>query len=273
MKDFFSYERTLKLIRKDMFSEYKTLIIWLSSAAGIVIVFSALNILFSRMQGMGMEYNDSSFYFIFYVIFLFPGGFILTSTMFKDVHDKSRNIYWLMLPGSTFEKMLSRLLISSIIYAVALTLVFPVISLVSELFNQLVFGMRHDFFNPFTKEALRLIPYYFVSQSIFFAGAVSYRKHPFAKTILFLTLFQIAVSLVLGLLMRLTFGDIFYTLDNIHLDESDFMALAGGSYETFPAYIKFIVVSARIFFWGLLAPFFYVYSYFKLSEKEVRDGI
>lgn len=254
-----------------MLSEYKNLIIWLSSAAGVMIVISALNMLLFKLNGTDL--NGSQFHFIFYILLLFPGGYILSSSMFKDAHDKSRNIYWLTLPGSTFEKMLSRLLISSVFYAILLTLLYPVLAAISESFNLLLFGIRHSWFNPFSKEVLQLIPYYLVSQSIFFAGAATFRKHPFAKTLLSITLFQIALSIIGAVLARVIFGSLFQTMQNIQFNDTDFLRFTGFSMSELTGFGRFVIIAAKVFFWGILAPFFYVVAYFKLAEKEVRDGL
>jgi len=271
VNNLFSLNRTLKLIRKDMLSEYKSLIIWLSTSAGVMIVISALNMLINKLQG-GAISGSSEFHTIFYIILLFPGGYILTSSMFKDTHDKSRNIYWLTLPGSTLEKLISRLLISSVFYVIILTLLYPLLAMVSELFNLALFGIRHDFFNPFTGQTLKLIPYYLVTQSLFFAGAASFRKHPFAKTLLSLAVFQIAFSIIAVTLLRIFFGSYFNSIQNLNFNEADFVNFTGYSMDSLTGLARFAITAGKIVFWGLLAPFFYVLSYFKLSEKEVRDG-
>ncbi|MDA3811120.1 MAG: hypothetical protein PF518_12430, partial [Spirochaetaceae bacterium] len=192
MNNIFSLNRMIKIVRKDMLSEYKNLIIWIGASAGIMIVISAINILFQKLNGSSPDVN-SSFHMVFVIIFLFPGGYLITSSMFKDLHDKSKNIYWLTMPGSTFEKMLSRLLISSLFYVLLLILIYPIFAGISELFNLIIFGSRHEFFNPFTYDIVKFLPYYLVTQSIFFAGASSFRKHPFAKTIFSLAGLQIII--------------------------------------------------------------------------------
>jgi len=271
MTDIFSPTRTLKLIRKDLLSEYKNLFIWLGSATGVMIVISAISMLIMKMNGM--DYRVSEFHRVFYVLLLFPGGYILTSTMFKDAHDKSRNIYWLTVPGSTFEKLLSRLLISSILYAVLLTLIYPLLAIVSEGFNMLIFGMRHNFFNPFDKNILRLMPYYLVTQSIFFAGAASFKKHPFAKTLLSLALFQITLSILGALLGRFIVGDLLGSLQNFEIDEMDLIRFSGYSMSQISDFGRFVMSFSKVLFWVVLAPYFYIVAYFKLAEKEVSDGI
>lgn len=271
MNNFFSPARTAKLIRKDVLSEYKSLLVWLASAAGVMIVISFLNILFFKLNGGNQ--NSKEFHYIIFVLLLFPGGYILTSNMFRDVHDKSKNIYWLMLPGSTFEKMLSRLLISTVVYAFLLILVYPLLALVSEMFNQIVFGMRHEFFNPFIPRVLEMIPYYLVTQSLFFAGAVFFRKHHFAKTLLFMAVFNIVLTILSVILLRIIIGPDFRDMRGINFNESSFMMYAGHSMDSLTGFAKFMATAMKVLFWGVIAPFFYVLSYFKLSEKEVRDGV
>ncbi len=251
MNNIFSFKRTIRIIRKDMFSEYKNLLIWIVSSAGVMITISALSMLFQKYFGFAPIFAKY-FHYVIYIILLFLGGFLVTSSMFKDLHDKSKNIYWLTLPGSTLEKVISRILISSILFVFLLTTLYPLFATLSELFNQMLFGSRHEFFNPFTKKVLKLIPYFFVIQSIFFAGACTFRKHPFAKTLLSIALILIIISLIFSLLYRVLIGGSVVEIDEISKFQKNF---------------------AKILFWGGVAPFFYVFSYFKLSEKEVRDGL
>lgn len=271
MNNVLSLKRLVLIIRKDLFSELKNLMLWVGASAGVMIVISALNILFQKVYGFDLGGN-SHFHVVFYLLLLFPGGFILTSSMFKDLHDKSRNIYWLMNPGSTFEKLLSRLLISSLFYVIVLSLFYPILAGASEVFNSLVFGMRHDYFNPFHRDIIKLIPYYFVIQSIFFAGAVQFRKHPFAKTILSITALQIVLSILFVLIMKAYFGNYFNSIQNLNFHTTDLMNYSGLSMESIENIKNVIELSLKIIFWGLMTPFFYILSYFKLSEKEVCDG-
>lgn len=272
MNNIFSINRTLKLIRKDLLSEYKNLIIWLCTAAGVMIVVSALSILLGKLQGGSVD-TGGGFHRGIYTILLFPGGYVLTSSMFKDVHDKSRSIYWLTLPGSTFEKSLSRLLISSVFFVVLLTLIYPILSSISELFNLAVFGIKHEVFNPFSIDVLKMIPYYLVTQSIFFAGAAAFRKHPLPKTLLSLALFQIVFSIIALIFTRIIFGSYFNSLQNLSFTGTDFFNISSSSLDSLTNFGKFATMTGKVLFWYIMAPFFYILSYFKLSEKEVLDGI
>ena len=172
-----------------------------------------------------------------------------------------------MLPCSTLEKMLSKLLISSLLYPIALILFYSLLAGLSEIFNWVIFGSRYDFFNPFLGGRMSAIPYYLVGQSIFFAGATYFRKHPFAKTLLFLALMVIVLSLISASLLRIFYGGSF--MNQYSIDSSQYFASVGRQFKSFS---HFIISLAKIVFWGLIPPFCYVLSYFKLSEKEIRDG-
>ncbi len=73
-------------------------------------------------------------------------------------------------------------------------------------------------------------------------------------------------------MLRIFFGRYFTSLQEMNFSEIDFMNFTDYSMETINSLFSFIVTFAKILFWGLMAPFFYIFSYFKLSEKEVRDG-
>ncbi len=272
MNNIFSFKRTIKIIRKDMFSEYKNLLTGILASAGVMITISALFMLYQKFYGFNKTQAEY-FHYTIYIILLFLGGFIVTSSMFKDLHDKSKNIYWLTLPGSTFEKVLSRFLLSSILFVLILTLLYPVFATLSELFNLLLFDIRHDYFNPFTKDVLKLIPYFLVTQSIFFAGASTFKKIPFIKTLLFLALYLIVSSLLLNILLRLFFRGYFDSIQNLDFNNMDLFNITGQSIESFSGFANNILTFSKILFWGFLAPFFYIYSFLRISEKEVRDGL
>ena len=117
------------------------------------------------------------------------------------------------------------------------------------------------FVNLFDHKALITYANYLVIQPIFLLGAIYFRKMNFLKTVLALILVGFSIALYSGLLTGLavwinggnhTFGKI----DHYNITNND-------------AVIHFIVVNAKILYWGLTAPFFLLVSYFSLKERQV----
>ncbi len=154
--------------------------------------------LFSIISGSPANMN---FYLSFYSLVIFVGVPLVAGGAFKDVF-KTANIHdWLLLPASTFEKVLSRLIFTFPVYLIVVNAVFVMTSLVSYLWSFLVHNKGSVLFDPFSVNALSILPHLVLLHSVFFFGASVFRKSPFFKTVLSIvllfTVLFIAFSVVL----------------------------------------------------------------------------
>ena len=256
-------KRLILLIKRDFLTGYRGVLIAMASVAGFVILVSALS-------NIGGENGD--FHIGLFTSLLIVGGGIVTSLAFREMHLGERSYFYLTLPGSMFEKFLSKLLVTSIGYAVGTLAFYSAVALASEGINHLIFGYSHPLFNPFTVEVLRIVALYLVIQAIFLAGSAYFKKLAFLKTVLVWNLFIIGTALVAGFAAWLIFrGDylvggmvkpeieiLLNRLNNTGTMEAFFVKVGGGFW-----------LALKILFWAVLAPVCWLISYFRLTEIEV----
>lgn len=255
--------RFLLLLRRDILSNINTALIVFGAVTAIIYILSAIN-----------TYNyrpSDQLYFSFFTNILFIGGFVVTSRIFKEMHRKETAQNYLLLPASNFEKFLSRLLISTIGIAAITIIGVTAISYLSEGVNILIFKRHNEIFNPLTKSVRVLIAHYFVAQSLYFLGAVYFRKRNFIKTINAIFLFAISVlimGILFGRMVYFDFFDGFFSIGNIdlliHWEKMSLLA---------PDTVESLLTIAKILYWIVPAPLFWIISYFRIKEVEIKDAV
>ena len=198
----FNPQRLFLLLRRDFAHGYRAVLTAMAAVGGVLIVLSFLSML-------GRAGQD--FYTPFYVGLLFLGGFLFSSSAFKEMHQQGSGPFYLTLPGTTLEKLLSKLLVTSVGYAAAILVFMTGASALSELLNRAVFAAGHTWFNPFSPANLKSAAVYLVLQSLFLLGSVWFRKVVFLKILLAENIVVIGLChsfrayfphCVLGLLLR-----------------------------------------------------------------------
>jgi hypothetical protein len=255
----FSIRRLALLLRRDASAGYKSVLIAMAAVGGFVILVSVLS-------AFGGELGP--IYDCIYIPLLFLGGYIVTSLSFKELHTNGQGMTYLSLPGSSFEKFLSKLLVSSVGYAAGSLLFHAAVAAAAEAINRLVFGYGHPFFNPFSRTILLALAVYLVTQGIFVVGSAYFRKMAFVKTSLYLVLFGIVVVVLVVVTGWLIFRDVAVER---HLDLEPFFQRLRESGEMQavlePLGRKFCL-PVKIAFWALLAPVCWLIGYLRLRETE-----
>ena len=256
----FSIRRLGLLLRRDFSAGYKSVLIAMAAVGGFVILVSVLSTL-GRELGPIHE--------PMYVPLLFLGGYIVTSLIFKELHLNGQSVYYLTLPGSSLEKYLSKLLVTSAGYAFGSLFFYTAVSSAVEGINRLIFGYGHPFFNPFSRTVLLLVAVYLVTQAVFLVGSVYFRKLAFIKTNLYLWLFGIVVVVLAAFIGWIIFRD--YAVGH-RIDLEPYFQRLGESGEMeavlAPMAEKFWQ-AGKVLFWGVMAPVCWVISYLRLRETEV----
>jgi hypothetical protein len=256
----FSIRRLALLLRRDFSTGYKSVIIAMAAVGGFVFLVSVVTA-FNR--GLGPIHNQM------YYPLLLIGGYIVTSLSFKELHLNGQSIFYLTLPGSSFEKYLSKLLVTSVGYAFGSLFFYTAVSSAAEGINRLIFGYGHPFFNPFERATLILVAVYLVTQAVFLVGSVYFRKLAFIKTNLYIWLFGIVVVILVAVIGWLIFRD--YAIGNrIELDPYFQRLGESGEMQTVlgPMAEKFLQ-AGKVLFWAVMAPVCWVISYLRLRETEV----
>lgn len=276
---FFNPRRFGQLLLRDAANGYLGWLIAAAAVAGMVIVLSALTAL-GISRGGNIRFNGaSSFHVGFYIQLLFLGGFISTSFAFREVHQNGAGILYMTLPASQFEKLASKLLVTSVGYALGSLVFYAATAAVSEGINHLIFGRGHGFFNPFDPMILRAAGMYLLAQSVFFLGSIWFRKLAFVRTVLWLSVFAIGVVVVTVVAARIILAGHFVPstvqagaarIGGWSLNWSNDL-LMGRFGPGSPAHSGLMIFKtiAEVLLVGALAPVCWLAAYFKLRETEV----
>ncbi|MBN2048937.1 MAG: hypothetical protein JW760_00720 [Spirochaetales bacterium] len=264
---YFKAGRFALVVKRDMAAGYRSILLTAVALGGVLFILTFLT---------GIRPSGASVHPGIWTGFLMAGGFITTSLMFKEMHSKERGHDWAMLPASRLEMFVSRLILSSLGWIIGFTALYWASSSLGEAVNRLVFGHGNALFNPFTRYTLEIALHYFIIQSVFLLGAAYFRKAHFIKTILFINVLNILLAALGLLLLKLFFWRVFtWDIFNENGDFSSTMGwinwdLVGQEAEQY--FLAFARVMKIIYF-SVFAPILWVVAYFRVKEKEVRNGI
>ncbi len=252
----FSIKRLLWMMRKDLFDNLKFVLIGYGSMVGLfsfIFFFIANN-----------SYGEKIDLTQFYLIGLFLTGIFISGMAFTDFRSKERAMSYLTIPASLLEKFLSILFLTTIGFIVSFTVIFFVFNGIAIIAGLAFFDLEVNFINLFTLEVWKTLSAYIVIQSLFLAGAATFRKVPLFFTILIMFIGGIIMSTYLGILSYSLFNE-FNEASNsdfgiFSLKTKDFRYNAED--ETALKYFKYFINYAT-------APIFWVVTYLKLKEKEV----
>ena len=261
---YFSPVRIWYLLKRDAMRRWKDYLITIGAFCGFYLLAMVIG---AKTEGL-----DRSLHYGCFASLLYVYGAIFTSMAFREAHRKLGIHDWLMMPASTLEKFTSKLLITSVVFAVLTLLLYSLFSLIGQLVVGVFLGEYYPAFSLFDEVIWKMIGYYLLTQSVFLLGAAWFRKNNLIKTVISLVLFSIIMSVIVSLVAWLVFNDYFWILVrgdfnySINLssafDMSRLAVLGDGVYIFF-----------KISFYGLMAPLCWFGSWLKLKELEVRDGV
>ena len=184
MSEHLDWPRLAALIRNEAKSIFRSWLIVSALLVGLLVLVNEF------VQDTG---PTGTFYQFWFLFTLFVWGTIASSSSFADLHNKSKNTAYLLLPASALEKTLAPLLLVTIGLIAYLLVFMTVASTAIEYVNRLTSGGRNEIFDPFDPILWRsgAIPSYLVAQSLFFLGAAWFRSVHYIKTLL---------AIVIGLL-------------------------------------------------------------------------
>ena len=185
MNDVFSLNRFGLLLKASAVNKYRTWLITSAALAGVIFIAS----LFSSDHGQ-------SFYVTLSIEILFIFGILMSAGSFKELHDKTLNQAYLLLPASSLEKTLAQLFIVTVGFILYLLVFISLTAVMVEVINFLLFGEEISLFNPFNRGLWTAIPGYLFLQSLFFLGAAWFKKLHLVKTILAISLTAIGLALI-----------------------------------------------------------------------------
>lgn len=184
-----------------------------------------------------------------YSLLLYIGGFMVTSNAFSEMHSTQKAFQYLTLPCSNLERFLSKWLLTTIIYALALLIIFYLLSELSFFANAIFF---HNMVSVFVLSHFVLwvdIGKYIILQSLFLLGAAYFKKSSITKTALLIGCFLIFLAMLLFLFSWVVCPG----CTHIALFDLVSQSLNG---------LSFI-------FWVVMAPFCWWMTYVRISECEI----
>jgi hypothetical protein len=252
-----TWKRFWLLVRSDAIADYRFVAIVSAAIAGLMLL-SALN----------AGSNAFSFYETWFTGLLFFGGQVIASFSFRELHDKTRNEAYLLLPASALEKTLARLFRSTVAFVAYLVVFTTIASLVIEGIKWAVLGRANPVFTPFAPAIWQRLDVFIVVQSLFFLGAAWFRRLHFVKTLAALTLAPIALGIIGGTLLRLVLGE---------RPEVAFSGLSErGFYNLYLAHqlaFDSAFVALKVLVFVALPLFCWYVAWLRVKEAQASDGV
>lgn len=272
MNQFFSFKRFYLLVLNHWAENKRRYGLSIVAILGILIAWFVLAILVDSEDAMVKEIQHVTFF-----MFLFTIGAFYSSQYFRELGSREKGSNFLLLPASTFEKVLCSLLYSVFLFFAVFTLLFYIAdTLMVGVANMLpeegrprkievanVF--RVNLFSGNSAFTFNLLLFYFSIQAAFLLGSVYFHKYRFVKTIITgfafgFFIFCLLYFLYVQLLPRGEYFEGGLTNYRVYVDGvNDYLV-------SLPKWIgeimKYMVMYA-------IAPFFWLVTYFRLKEKQV----
>lgn len=258
MNEHLSMERLGLLLRADLVLRARTVLTVAGTLAALIVVHGVFTVAY-------MDPSTDIFPAWFFGM-LFVWGPVAASYSFLELHDKSRNQAYLLLPASALEKTLSRLLIVTVLFVPFVFVFVTVASWLNGGINLVLFGEGPPLFRPGDYLRAGTLGQVLVAQSIFFLGAAWFRRSHLVKTTFAVTLIGIAFSLIASLILWVVYRDVLPAFG------------AGGMSE--PAIynsnqLLFDVTGrlAPILYYFVLPPFCWWVAWLRVKETQVSYGV
>jgi hypothetical protein len=252
-----SWRRLRNLIEGDVIARYRSLVTVAVTLVTLMLVSDWLTVRSS---------DPVNLYRTWFIVIFTTWGPIAASGSFRELHDKTHNTAYLLLPASAFEKTLARLLLILVGLTVYLLAVVTVASLIGEIASNALGAGSRSMLSPLDRTVWAIIPHCLVFESLYFAGAAWFRRTHFMKTTLVITLLSVGL-LVLGIfILHVTLGTDFLSFTDIG-DHAEQLYRAHS-----------VAVDATGF--ALAAVYFvalpvvcWVIAWLRVRETQVSDGV
>lgn len=245
VNNFFSIKRFFGLIKCDLIMNRQTILVAASTILGALLLFNFI----APHNIHQIDAHPTGF-----LLLLFGGGIWMANRTFRRVHDKQRNYFFLTFPCSNFEKFLAPFFLASIGYALALLVLYTLFYWFIASLGYLFFHESFFISTPFLPQTWHMIWVYLVIQSVFMLGSVYFKKSPFLKATLTISLIGTVLFLFIALVAKMFLQNQFES-NMLWIPNIETVSMTG-----------FTLV--RFGFWIVLAPFCWVITYYRLKEIE-----
>ncbi|MFW6312463.1 MAG: hypothetical protein ACOC2N_01090 [Spirochaetota bacterium] len=258
-----SPQRVGLLMRHDLATQRKSLTTAFITLAGVTFGL----FMFAAATAGGAGFHESVFANI-----LFIGGYVVSSTAFAELHDPKSGVHYLMLPGSSLEKYLARLLLTSIGWTLAVLVGYIVMTGLSAAVAGIFFDTHPGVFLPARRAIWGGIGTYLVTQSIFLFGSIYFRKVAFLRTALSTIVVAISLGLIYLVAIRVFFAPAFIgAFETVGGVEQMITGPNGVGITEFAleSVVPVFETLQRILLWVVTPVFFWIAGVLRLRETEV----
>lgn len=214
--------------------------------AGVIVLFAlGKNISNDKLSGL-------------YLVGLFLIGMLIADRSLFQSKDKLRGMFMMLSPNSRLEKVVGAIFLSSFLFPLAYTAIFYIVNLLFYFILSLTGFIKVELLVFNLNDLISTLKMLWLFQSIYILGSVWFRRMSLIKTTTAIVGFLLALTAVTGVLM-------FYLMSDL-----------SASNELFDTNINVNFVSSDAFggeilskLTWLIAPYFWIISYFRLSEKQL----
>jgi hypothetical protein len=275
MNQFFNFNRFSLLVAKHWADNKKRYLLSVLAFIGLLIGWFIFTILVDSRYPMGQGLQLVTYFFS-----LFTVGSFYASQYFRDLGSRSKGINFLLVPASSFEKVLCGLLYTVLLFFVVFTLAFYLVDVLMITITKNFITPDIEYpagqkglLNVFEAAKIHASPtttfnvlwIYFSIQSVFLLGSVYFQKYSFIKTIIGgFVIFFLLFCYVYFLYDMMPKGDYANGVFTSYIIKTS------GNKDNFlvqlPGWLGQVLY--YLFMYGT-APFLYLVTYFRLKEKQV----
>jgi len=250
MNRYINIERFTNLVKRELYSNMKR------NLLVIVAMFSIFTISVFLTFEFGEEIKSKitfeKFHSMAFLGMLFTGGAFIASFSFIELRNKITAHFYLLTPGSSFEKLLVNLVISLLGFTVFMMLFYFLYSQVFNWVTSAIYGYHFSNVNFLQTDLLITLQVFVSVHSIFLLGAISFKKYPVILTPIFIFLLNGTLFAFVKMSGFFVFGNFDF---NNHLFTKEMFDLMN--------------LYSKIIIFYILPPVLWFVTYLKLNEKEL----
>ena len=201
-------------------------------------------------------------------------GVFYAARFFREIHSRSNGVAYFMIPATHLEKLTVGIVMTSFYYFAMMIIAYIIGNLLGTLLNNILASMNFsviginifyhsslqwkmfitDSSYPFANIGHRsyyLFLFFLFGQSVYLLGSTYFKNNQFLKTFLATNIIQLCLFILFAIKIWLFIGNGGLTIENTSYD---FSMMVG-------KILRYIIY--------FLTPFFWVVSYFRLTEKQV----
>ncbi len=259
--DTFDWRRFGLLLRNDVAGGYRGFLIRAAAIAGVIVAIEIVGGLFGNSP-------DGRGQFWWFYVFLYGWGIVIAGSALTELHDRTKNESFLLLPASMLEKTLARFALVTLGFYGFFLVFATVLALVTQTVDFALLGRSIRWFP--AHGDLNWIAWgnLFVVQSVFFLGAAWFRKAHVFKTALAVAVLGFGFF-VFGLIVTFLLLPQFRDGWGVTFHDHEAFAI----YAAYPAVLDALSVVVQIAYYAGLPLLCCFVAWLRVKETQVSHGV